>query len=135
AAMGGELVDLTTADPSMAGAAGGHAMISTTSDLARFLDALLAGELFISEETLNEMLEFVDAPDDLGYPYWYGLGLEKYIIGGVTLIGHAGGAVGYSTVMYYALDHDITIVASDNVIDLGTAYLDLMMPALKELGP
>jgi len=133
AAMGGEFLDLTPVDPSMAGAAGGNAMVSTTSDLARFLDALLAGELFASEETLAEMLDFVDAPDDLGYPYWYGLGLEKRTIGGMTLIGHAGGAVGYSTVMYHAPDLDVTIVASDNVIDLGTAYLDLMMPALREL--
>ena len=133
AAAGRDLIDLTLADPSMAGAAGGNAMVSTIRDLARFASALLDGELFTSPQTLDEMLGFVDAPDEQGIPYWYGLGLERYDIDGVTFIGHAGGAVGYSTVMYVAADAGITIVASHNAFDLGAAYLDLMIPALKEL--
>jgi D-alanyl-D-alanine carboxypeptidase len=131
--VGQDLVDLTSADPSMAGAAGGNAMVSTAGDLASFLNALLNGKLFSSTATLDEMLVFVDAPDEQGVPYWYGLGLEKYLLNGMTLIGHGGGAVGYSTVMYVAPDEGITIVASSNASELGTAYLDLMVPALREL--
>jgi len=133
AVVDGGLVDLTLTDPSMAGAAGGNAMVSSAGDLARFLTALLAGELFRATSTLEEMLDFVDAPDENGIPYWYGLGLERYDIDGVTFVGHAGGAVGYSTVMYVAPDAGITIVASHNAHDLGAAYLDLMIPTLKEL--
>lgn len=133
AVAGGDLLDLTLVDPSMAGAAGGNAMVSTARDLAHFLTALLGGELFTAPQTLDEMLNFIDAPDEQGVPYWYGLGLERYDIDGVTFIGHAGGAVGYSTVMYVAPDARITIVASHNADDLGAAYLDLMIPALQQL--
>lgn len=132
--LGSGVVDVTYADPSMAGAAGGNAIVSTAADLARFLDAVLAGELFQDPATLAEMLDFVDAPDEHGFPYWYGLGLERYIFPeGITLIGHAGGAVGYGSVMYHAPDHGVTIVGSGNFFDLGSAYVDLLTPALEEL--
>lgn len=131
--LGGGVVDITYADPSMAGAAGGNAIVSTTTDLARFLDAVLAGVLFHDPVTLAEMMTFVDAPDEHGFPYWYGLGMEKYIIDGITLIGHAGGAVGYGSVMYHAPDYGVTIVGSGNFFDLAPAYVDLLMPALEEL--
>jgi|GEM_PF-698887 D-alanyl-D-alanine carboxypeptidase len=133
AEMGGDLLDLTAADPSMAGAAGGNAMVSTTTDLAHFISTLLAGELFASQDTLDQMLEWVDAPDDNGFPYWYGLGLEKYVIRGDTFIGHAGGAVGYVSVMYVDSVNNLTIVASANEINLAAAYVDIMLPAIKEL--
>ncbi len=131
--LGSGVVEVTYADPSMAGAAGGNAIVSTTADLARFLDAVLAGVLFQDPATLAEMMTFVDAPDEHGFPYWYGLGMEKYIIDGITLIGHAGGAVGYGSVMYRAPDYGITIVASGNFFDLAPAYVDLLIPALEEL--
>jgi len=132
--LGSGVVDITYADPSMAGAAGGNAIVSTTADLARFLDAVLAGELFQDPGTLGEILDFVDAPDEHGFPYWYGLGLERYIFPeGITVIGHGGGAVGYGSVMYHAPDYGITIVGSGNFFDLAPAYVDLLMPALEEL--
>lgn len=132
--LGGGAVDITYADPAMAGAAGGNAMVSTTTDLAQFLDALLAGKLFASEETLGEMLDWVDAPDEHEFPYWCGLGLERYIFPeGITVIGHGGGAVGYGSVMYQAPDYSITIVGSGNFFNLEPAYVDLLMSALEEL--
>jgi len=132
--VGGGVVDVTYADPSMAGAGGGNAIVSTTADLARFLDAVLAGGLFQNPATLAEMMTFVDAPDEQGFPYWYGLGLERYIFPeDIIVIGHGGGAVGYGSVMYHAPDYGITIVASGNFFDLAPAYVDLLMPALEEL--
>lgn len=62
--MGGTQIDFTMIDSSMAGAAGGHVLITTTSDLARFLNAVWAGELFQNAGTLDAMLTFVEAPDD-----------------------------------------------------------------------
>jgi len=108
-------------------------MVSTVADLARFLHAVLEGQLFSSDETLAEMLDWVDAPDEAGIPYWYGLGIKKYELNGVELIGHGGGAVGYSVVMYVAPAEDTTVVASHNLYDLGSAYMDLMLPALREI--
>ncbi len=53
-----ELIDLTEIDPSMAGASGGHALVTTPADLARFLRALWSQELFDEPETLELMLDF-----------------------------------------------------------------------------
>ncbi|HEX8856815.1 MAG TPA: serine hydrolase domain-containing protein [Thermoleophilaceae bacterium] len=92
----GRTVDLTRVDPSIAGAAGGGALVTTVRDLGRFLDALLEGRLFRSRETLQEMLDFRPAPD-VGGQVGYGLGIERRVApGGVDLIGHLGGAAGYA---------------------------------------
>jgi D-alanyl-D-alanine carboxypeptidase len=91
----GELRDVSDVDPSMAGAAGGQALLTTTEDLTRFVDALLAGELFEQPETLEEMLTFVPA-DDVPAKVGYGLGIERYELpGGVEMIGHLGTGAGY----------------------------------------
>jgi D-alanyl-D-alanine carboxypeptidase len=92
----GKLRDFTDVDPSMAGAAGGNALVTTTGDLSRFLHALLAGELFEKPATLDAMLAFVHATNDSGIPLGYGLGLERYELpGGLVVIGHMGTAAGY----------------------------------------
>src|SRR5262249_20613633 len=91
----GRLIDATDIDSSMAGAAGGHALLTTTADLTRFLRALLAGKLFQRPETLREMRTFVPAADPTGR-VGYGLGLERYVLpGGVELVGHMGTTGGY----------------------------------------
>jgi D-alanyl-D-alanine carboxypeptidase len=54
-------VDQTGVDPSVAGAAGGDALVTTVEDLARFLDALLKGQLFRHRATLRQMLAFAPA--------------------------------------------------------------------------
>lgn len=131
--LGGELYEVSAGDPSMAGAAGGNAILSTTSDLATFVEALLAGQLFAEDATLDEMLTWEDAPDDNGVPYWYGLGIEKYLVGGIDLVGHGGGAVGYSVVMYRSVEEDLTMVAANNAMGLGAAYMDLLLPMLRQL--
>jgi D-alanyl-D-alanine carboxypeptidase len=91
----GRVVDTSSLDPSMAGAAGGNSLVTTVRDLVRFLDALLAGRLFRRRETLKAMLTFKPAPDQ-GGQVGYGLGIERRMApGGVELIGHLGGAGGY----------------------------------------
>ena len=42
----GKTVDVTRIDPSVAGAAGGGALVTTVDDVSRFLDALLQSRLF-----------------------------------------------------------------------------------------
>ena len=81
----------------MAGTAGGSALVTTVGDLARFLNALLKGQLFHHRETLRQMLTFAPAPD-VGGQVGYGLGIERRVLpGGVEAIGHLGGTAGYTT--------------------------------------
>ena len=90
----GRLRDLTRLDPSIAGAAGGSSLVTTVHDLARFWDAVLKGRLFRHPRTLERMLTFGPTPNDV--TSGYGLGVEQYSApGGITLIGHLGGAGTY----------------------------------------
>lgn len=118
------LVDLTEVDPSMASAAGGSALITTTEDLARFLRALLAGELFDRPDTLALMTSFVTAPLPQEGQVGYGLGLAHIQFAGVDLIGHYGSTAGYNGFM---LEDTAT-----GVVFAGAANRD---PALAQLVP
>lgn len=134
--MNDQLLDFTDVDPSMAGAAGGSALVTTAADLVRFLDAVLAGELYQKAETLDQMLAFADvqnpaAPDT---PYAYALGLERWVFpGDIEMIGHAGSTAGYSSAVYYLPAQDITVEATKNTGDLGSFYYQLLLPVLATL--
>jgi D-alanyl-D-alanine carboxypeptidase len=129
--VGGTPVDTTRVDPSMAGAAGGHGLISSAQDLARFLDALLAGKLFARPETLAAMTTMVDAPGPEGFPHRYGLGLESYELDGTTVIGHSGSAAGYASMMFKVQGKETILVTSINTNSLFTNALEVFMPSLK----
>jgi D-alanyl-D-alanine carboxypeptidase len=127
----GAPVDTTHVDPSMAGAAGGHGLITSAQDLARFLEALLAGRLFARPETLAAMTTMVDAPGPEGFPHRYGLGLESYELDGTTVIGHSGSAAGYASMMFKVQGKETTLVTSINTNSLFTNALEVFMPSLK----
>ncbi len=127
----GTALDLTGIDPSMAGAAGGHALVTTTTDLVRFLEALLAGELFQQAETLEEMLAFVEVT----YPDWngYGLGLMNMTFpGGIEAIGHLGGTGGFSSFVGYFPAYDMTIAT---VITTQGSVGQVLAPIFEVLAP
>jgi D-alanyl-D-alanine carboxypeptidase len=110
----GKVYDVSSVDPSMAGAAGGHALATTGGDLVRFLDALLAGRLFRRPETLRQMLTFAPAPD-VGGQVGYGLGIERRVApGGIELIGHLGGAGGYYAYVGRLPRQQVTFAAAMN---------------------
>ena len=112
--LNGKVLDVSSVDPSMAGAAGGHALVTTAPDLVRFLDALLAGRLFRHPETLKAMLTFAPAPD-VGGQVGYGLGIERRVApGGVELIGHLGGAGGYYAYVGRLPRQQVTFAAAMN---------------------
>ena len=72
---------------SLGGAAGG--MYSTTADLLTFVLALFEGHL-LDAKRMAEMGTFVPA-DDYGYVgHAYGLGLERYTVNDLTVLGHMG---------------------------------------------
>jgi D-alanyl-D-alanine carboxypeptidase len=131
-ALDGAVRDLTCIDPSMAGAAGGHALVTTAQDLGRFLDALLAGELFAHPATLTAMTTMVDAPHESGLPHRYGLGLEEFTLpGGATVIGHAGSTGGYAVMMFRIPARDATLVTAVNTQDLFANALQVFIPAVE----
>jgi D-alanyl-D-alanine carboxypeptidase len=129
-ALGGRTVDRTRIDPSVAGAAGGGALVTTVQDLSRFLDALLSGRLFRHPRTLQEMLAFAPAPD-VGGQVGYGLGVERRVIpGGVEAIGHLGGAGTYTAYVGRLRPLDATISLALNWQDDPTP---LLLPAIQVL--
>jgi len=110
----GKVLDVSNVDPSFAGAAGADALVTTVTDLVRFLDALLAGRLFRHRDTLRQMLTFGPAPD-VGGQVGYGLGIERTVVpGGVDLIGHLGGAVGYFAYVGRLQRQKVTFAAAMN---------------------
>jgi len=141
--MGGNLVDMTRIDPSMAGAAGGHGLVTTTTDLACFLEAVLAGKLFQEAGILDEMQTFVDMPQDaspgglaVGYgrAIGYGLGVRKYLLpGSIEMLGHAGTTGGYQCFVYNLPVQGITIAGMMN--NIPSDQMQLVFPALKILVP
>jgi D-alanyl-D-alanine carboxypeptidase len=95
------LVDLSNVDPSMAGSAGGHQLITTAADLTRFFEKLQGGALFRNASTLQTMFDFAVAPEPDSYITGYGLGMAKFEGDGFLAYGHLGGTAGYQSFMLY----------------------------------
>ncbi|WP_349744124.1 serine hydrolase domain-containing protein [Roseateles cavernae] len=128
------LVDVSRISPSMAGAAGGHALVTSTADLARFAAALFGGALYRSPATLERMLRFVPAEPigDMGYAY--GLGVMRHQLpDGRVFLGHGGASAGYSCAILYDPSRRLVVVAARNGSDLGSTYLDLALPVARYL--
>jgi CubicO group peptidase (beta-lactamase class C family) len=104
-------IDTTNWNVSQGWAAGGNAM--TATDLAKYGEALAAGELFQNPDTLNEMLVF--DPNALlggaGAPY--GLGL-KDMSGDEAYWGHGGETIGFASLWYTNPEKGIVVVALTN---------------------
>ena len=92
----GQLEDITRQDPSAAGGAG--AMISTPSELTKFLQAAFNGTL-LNQDSITEMKKTVEASDLIGVPgSGYGLGIFSMPLScGGEAWGHNGGLPGYVT--------------------------------------
>ncbi|NLU81392.1 beta-lactamase family protein [Rhodococcus sp. HNM0569] len=106
----GSRVDVTEQNETLDWAAG--EMISTSTDLTTFLDALLGGRL-LTAPTLAEMRTTVP----MGMGFHYGLGLERFDLPcGGQLWGHGGQLLGYVTYAYHRDDgHTLTLLrASGN---------------------
>ncbi|MFH8433925.1 serine hydrolase [Streptomyces sp. NPDC018007] len=90
---GAPLLDITAVNPSVGGAAGG--IISSGSDVDRFLGALAGGEL-LHPSQLKEMMKTVPTGSADGRRY--GLGLESTPLPrGGRYWGHTGDFFGYET--------------------------------------
>jgi D-alanyl-D-alanine carboxypeptidase len=124
-------VDLSAIDPSMAGAAGGHALVTTAQDLGRFVEALLAGELFSRPATLAAMMPTINAPHISGLPYRYGFALEEFTLpDGTKVVGHSGSTAGYAMMMFRIPANDTTLVTAVNTNDLFVNAQEVFFPAV-----
>jgi D-alanyl-D-alanine carboxypeptidase len=122
--VGDELLDLTRIDPSMAGASGGHALITTSADLTRFFQSLRSGALFERADTLDAMFAWQPALDPQTRTVGYGFGVMRIESNGTTAIGNLGGTAGYRSFMLYVPATDRYVTGFINVMgDLG-AVLD-----------
>ncbi|GAA0940835.1 serine hydrolase domain-containing protein [Nonomuraea longicatena] len=98
----GKPVDITRLNTTAANAAGG--MVSTTTDLDRFIERLLSGKV-LKPAQLREMLDVTAPPagdQGDGEP---GLGIFRYTTPcGKRVYGHSGGISGYATYVASTLD-------------------------------
>jgi D-alanyl-D-alanine carboxypeptidase len=137
---GAGIVDATElANASVVGAPGGQALVTNAEDLARFVTAVAAGELFQEAGTMGEMLTFVDWPDGnplSPYVDAYGLGLMQAPFGsGIEGVGHSGDTEGgYHGFVFYLPAQDMTISGGVNTPDERAGFL-LVPRALEVLVP
>lgn len=111
----GAMQEVTWVDNNAVGGEGqlDGGMISTSDDVAAFLEALLTGKI-LSPAPLALMQTYQDIdpttlPDELKYYKQYGLGLMKIETDHGTAIGHDGHVYGFVGKVFYLPEHQTTI--------------------------
>ena len=117
----GKFVDATLRwHPSIGGAAGG--MYSTAADLVAFTVALFEGDLLDARRTA-EMRTFV-AGEDYGYVgHAYGLGLERYTVNNLTVLGHMGTGSAHGSFIGYDPTSHAAVAVQINAANPGPAAI------------
>ena len=138
--LGGGPMDMSEiATASVVGAAGGASMVTNAEDMARFVSAVAASELFQESETLEEMVTPLDMKLDtpLGDTVpGYSLGLMHADFGGgIKGIGHSGDTPGYHTFAFYFPGQKLTISGAVNSDDYEAGFVQLIPRALEVLAP
>lgn len=99
------LTDMTLrTPPTLFGAAG--SMVSTVADLVRYAPLVANGDL-LKPETLSLRTQFTELAGGAGR---YGLGLQQ--LG--KWLGHTGSVAGYTTIMTYLPDREVSVVVAVN---------------------
>jgi D-alanyl-D-alanine carboxypeptidase len=94
---------------------GSSGIVTTAVDLAKWCQILFEGDV-LSEESMNEMLRFVDFKPQSNMK-GYGLGVQVFrnkVSHGEKAIGHGGGNIGSATYMVYLPDHHASVVVMVN---------------------
>lgn len=82
---------------------GDDGIIATPIDYMSFLEKLLTNQI-LTEESMDEMLDFVQTKPDS--PDGYGLGISQEFINGHEQIGHTGGGIGAGCILGHYTDND-----------------------------
>ncbi len=85
---------------------GGGGLISTTKDMAVFIEALFNIQLFDDEKTLEKM---IDISDTQKYGATYGMGIHRYELNDIIFYGHGGF---YGSILAYSPENKITFSAN-----------------------
>jgi D-alanyl-D-alanine carboxypeptidase len=107
-------------DPSIGGAAGG--MYSTAADLLAFTLALFEGDLLDARRTA-EMRTFVPGDDHGHVHHAYGLGLERYTVNGLTILGHMGTGSAHGAFIGYDPASRAAVAVQINAANPGPAAI------------
>lgn len=94
-------------DTDMSIPAGAGAIISTPTDLTKFIHALFELKL-ISKENLDRMMTFKNE---------YGMGIFPYPVGGKTFYGHTGGIDGFTSMLIYLPEEKLALAYISNGMD------------------
>jgi D-alanyl-D-alanine carboxypeptidase len=106
--------------PSIGGAAG--AIYSTTADLMAFTLALFEGDL-LDAKRAAEMRTFVDGADHGHVGHAYGLGLEKYTVNDLTVLGHMGTGSAHGAFIGYDPASHAAVAVQINAANPGPAAI------------
>lgn len=91
------------------------ALVSTASDLRKWIDALFRSS-FLSDKSLNEMMDFLEVEDgDLEKELGYGLGLRVLEIDEQILYGHTGTIPGFGAAVFYCPEKDYSLAVMSNI--------------------
>lgn len=82
---------------------GDDGIIATPIDYMSFLEKLLTNQI-LTEETMDEMLDFVQTKPDS--PDGYGLGISQEFVNGHEQLGHTGGGIGAGCILGHYTDND-----------------------------
>lgn len=90
----------------------GHdAMLASAHDFAKFIEALMRGEI-VSQASLDQMMMWQWAADE---ELFYGLALLRQATAYGDAIGHGGANLGVAMQVHYYQEHDVTILFCSNV--------------------
>ncbi|WP_413718543.1 serine hydrolase domain-containing protein [Silicimonas sp. MF1-12-2] len=122
--------DYETTDWNMSQGWAAGAVVSTVEDMHVFIEALVGGRLFQSEDTLSEMMTTVKTTHPALFGYGLGLALK-----GDNLWGHGGQTLGFESEVAAITDRDMSFVAwgtsSSNALGFGAF---LIAEALRKSG-
>ena len=99
---GGEWKQVPETHPSILFSAG--AIVSTPSDLAKFIEALFEGKI-VSKESLDLMKTMTDGE---------GIGMVTFVFAGKTFYGHTGGADNYGAWLAYLPEEKLAVAYATN---------------------
>lgn len=115
---GGEWKQMPETHPSIL--FGGGSIISTTSDMARFIQALFDLKL-VSQQSLDQMKTISDGD---------GLGMEPFTFAGKTFYGHTGGGDNYGAWLAYLPEEKLAVAYATNakvypVVNIVSGVVDI----------
>lgn len=109
---------------------GSGGLVSTVEDQNKFLRAWVNGDLFDDPKTMDEMLTWVEAPDDGVY---YGLGTIRFVFDewGIPDLGEVQGHGGlFNSLAFYWPEKNVTIIGTLNSNEPQFGFIGMMIDAL-----